>query len=76
MKYEHMVTINLDSYEDKETTLINYARKLGKQLCLNPDRIAMEMECAGTYKELVSVFEKYFDAYVNLETDNPNLLNK
>jgi len=76
MRYEHMVTINLDSYEDKETTLINYARKLGKQLCLNPDRIIMEMECAGSGKELIHVFRKYFDAYVNLETENPSLLNK
>lgn len=76
MKYEPMITINLDSFEDKETVLISYARRLGRQLCMNPDRIVMEMELSSTYKGMISVFRNYFDGYVDLESENPSLLNK
>ena len=46
--------------------LIGYAKKLGKQLELDTDKINEEM-ISGDYENLIKVFDGYFGDFVDLE---------
>lgn len=65
--------IDLDGPEGNAFTLIGYARKLGRQLGMDGERIAIEMR-QGDYTQLVQTFDRYFGDYVVLETSNSKLL--
>ena len=64
----NLSVIKLDGADGKPDNLIKYARRLAKQLCLNPDKVVFEME-ENNYKDIVMTFDKYFGEYVVLETD-------
>lgn len=68
----NLSVIKLDGADGERDNLINYARRLAKQLCLNPDKVVFEME-ENDYKNIVMTFDKYFGEYVILETDSFNL---
>jgi len=65
--------IDLDGPEGNAFTLIGYARKLGRQLGMDPERIVIEMR-QDDYTHLVQTFDYYFGDYVVLETSNSKLL--
>jgi len=65
--------IDLDGPEGNAFTLIGYGRKLGRQLGMDSERIAIEMT-QGDYTHLVQTFDRYFGDYVVLETSDPKLL--
>ena len=69
------MTINLGGPEGNAFILLGYARKLARQLCMNGDMIALEMQ-AGEYGHLVKTFDHYFGDYVILETEKDYLLDK
>lgn len=64
----NLSVIKLDGADGEHDNLIRYARRLAKQLCLNPDKVVFEME-ENNYKDIVMTFDKYFGEYVVLETD-------
>jgi hypothetical protein len=64
-KYEK-ITIDLTGPQGNAFWLIGYAKKLGKQLELDTDKIQEEMT-SGDYENLIQVFDKYFGQFVDLE---------
>ena len=64
----NLSVIKLDGSDGEHDNLINYARRLAKQLCLNPDKVVFEME-ENNCQNIVMTFDKYFGEYVVLETD-------
>ncbi|MFZ2657878.1 MAG: hypothetical protein WAX69_23295 [Victivallales bacterium] len=62
------IQIDLRGPNGNAFVLLGTARKLGRQLGLGReqvDKISNEM-AAGTYEELLAVFEKYFKNHVTL----------
>jgi len=59
------IEINLDGPNGNAFYLIGSARKYGKQLGLDVEKITDEMT-SGDYENLVEVFDSYFGEYVTL----------
>jgi hypothetical protein len=60
------ITVDLTSPQGNAYWLIGYAKKLGKQLELDTDKIEKEMT-SGDYENLIQVFDSYFGEFVDLE---------
>jgi len=59
-------TIDLTGPDGNAFVLIGYVRKIAKQLDIDSKPIVEEMQ-AGDYENLISVFDKHFGEYVDLE---------
>ena len=60
------IVIDLTGPDGNAFALMGYARKLSKQLDLNPDKIIKEM-MSGDYENLLEVFDGYFGEFIILE---------
>lgn len=60
------ITVDLTGPQGNAFWLIGYAKKLGKQLELDTDKINEEMT-NGDYEHLITVFDNYFGDFVDLE---------
>jgi len=60
------ITVDLTGPQGNAFWLIGYAKKLGKQLKLDTDKIEEEMT-SDDYENLIQVFDKYFGQFVDLE---------
>jgi hypothetical protein len=59
------LTIDLTGPDGNAFVLMGYARRLAKQLDLDPEKIVADMQ-SGDYEHLVSVFERHFGHVVTL----------
>ena len=60
------ITVDLTGPQGNAFWLIGYAKKLGKQLEWDTDKINEEMT-SGDYENLIQVFDNYFGDFVDLE---------
>lgn len=69
------ITIDLDGSQGNAFALMGFATQIGRQLGWNAydcATVTKEMT-SGDYTNLVSVFVKYFDQYVDIETSDEEL---
>lgn len=59
--------IDLTGPDGNAFALMGHARRLAKQLKLDPEAIVKEMMDAPKYEQLIEVFDKHFGDYVILE---------
>ena len=74
VKRESKRRIDLDGPDGNAFFLLGVASKWAKQLKMDSKAIVKEMQ-SGDYKNLLTVFEKNFGSFVDLETDNPEYLS-
>ena len=60
---------NLDGPEGNAFVLLGAAQTLCRELDLNRDEVFEELQ-AGDYLHLLTVFDRYFGDFVDLETSN------
>ena len=71
-----MPVINLDGPDGNAFALMAYAKRYAREAGYASDEIEYMVAKmrSGNYKNLVKVFDEYFDGYVVLETSNEELL--
>ena len=71
-----MPVINLDGPDGNAFALMAYAKRYAKDVGYASDEMdtMFDRMRAGDYKNLIKVFDEYFDGYVVLETADTELL--
>lgn len=60
------IVVDISGPQGNAFWLVGYAKRIGKQLEFDIDKIQSEM-LSGDYEHLISVFDKYFGSVVDLE---------
>ena len=64
--YQAEMVIDLTGPEGNAFVLMGYAKRLSRQLCIDPEEVIEKMQ-SGDYDNLVKVFDEYFGDFVILE---------